>query len=201
LSGEVEAQAKGLEPTFTLDTNCIYDVEEVRSNAAAIAALVARHRAGTAKVAVVAISASELQPGGKRLENFTEFQDRLKRLGLSDLEVLKPLGFWGVSYWDQALWSAEPAETLARTIHGILFPGAFFTLDECVAAAADTDKAKRDWINRHCDQQAIWSHIYAGRDVFVTGDENFHKESKKPSLIALGAKNVLRPKDAAEYSA
>src|SRR5262249_2848608 len=70
---------------FTLDTNCWIAVEENRPEAADIRALANAHAAGVADVAIVAISASEKQKGGRYLRNFEEFQSRLNslQLGLS----------------------------------------------------------------------------------------------------------------------
>jgi hypothetical protein len=42
----------------------------------------------------------------------------------------------------------------------------------------------------------MWSHIYHGRDVFVTSDDNFHKAGKKAALIDLGAGHIERPEGA-----
>jgi hypothetical protein len=35
-----------------------------------------------------------------------------------------------------------------------------------------------------------------GREVFVTGDGNFHAPTKKPALFALGAGEICRPIEA-----
>lgn len=42
----------------------------------------------------------------------------------------------------------------------------------------------------------MWTHIRGERDVFVTNDENFHSLTKRPQLLALGARQVLRAIDA-----
>lgn len=183
--------------TYTLDTNCIYDIEDGRPNASYILDLVARHVAGAANVAVVAISASERQKDGEPLHDFGMFRERLSRLGLGQLEILKPMAYWDIAYWGWALWSSPKAEALEKSLHDIMFPEAAFLLEDCEAAASDLIEAKRKWINRKCDVQALWSHINAGRDVFVTNDFVFHQETKKPRLVQLGAKQILYPKEAA----
>jgi hypothetical protein len=53
------------------------------------------------------------------------------------------------------------------------------------------------WRNAKCDVLSIWSHIHYRRHVFVTSDGNFHKETKKPRLLALGAGRIEQPADAA----
>jgi hypothetical protein len=50
---------------------------------------------------------------------------------------------------------------------------------------------------RECDVQVLWSHINADREGFVTADDNFHATLKNPGLIALGAKRIEHPADAA----
>ena len=48
---------------------------------------------------------------------------------------------------------------------------------------SDSERVK--WRNAICDVQALWSHIHAGNDVFVSRDRNFHKASKLPKLLSL----------------
>jgi hypothetical protein len=79
--------------SFTLDTNCIIDVAENRPGAAAIRALADAHAAGEADVALVAVSASERQPGDKYLDNFNVFQERLTALRLNHLTVLPSIAY------------------------------------------------------------------------------------------------------------
>lgn len=52
------------------------------------------------------------------------------------------------------------------------------------------------WLNAKCDVQAMWSHIHASNDVFVTEDQDFLTPRRKSALIALGAGNILTPNDA-----
>ena len=82
--------------TFTLDTNCIIDIAENRPAAGAVRTLADAH-AGRADVAVVAMSASEKQQGGHYIRNFAVFRDRLVSLGLGHLNVILPMGYWGIS--------------------------------------------------------------------------------------------------------
>jgi hypothetical protein len=64
---------------FTLDTNCLFVVDESRPEAADVRALASAHQAGQADVAVVAISASENRQGGGSIEGPLSVGKRTKR--------------------------------------------------------------------------------------------------------------------------
>jgi hypothetical protein len=190
-------------PTFTFDTNCLIAIDEIderRPEAAAVQAIAAAHGIGTTHVAVVAISASENpKTGAAPVMDFAEFQARLAHLGLSHLEILRPILYWDITFWDWAEWASPATAALARQLHAVLFPNdAFEYADYCLQRGLDP-KAPVDcrWRNHVCDVQAIWSHIRHGRDIFVTSDTNFHSATKKAALIALGAKAIEKPDDAA----
>jgi len=89
--------------SFTLDTNCIIAIDELRQEAHSILELVESHRTGKASVALVAISASERQKTSKHLESFSEFQSRIKRLGLHQLDMLTPMVYFDVTFCDYCL--------------------------------------------------------------------------------------------------
>ena len=42
---------------------------------------------------------------------------------------------------------------------------------------------------------SLWSHIHYQGDTFVTSDQDFLQETKKPALIALGAGDILTPQE------
>lgn len=190
--------------TFTLDTNCIIALDLGRPEATFIHELVRAHGNGKASVAVVKITASERQKSDDcqdaYLENFAEFETRLKKLGLDGLELLEPMGYWNVGFWDHMLWSDEKMEALERCIHQILFPNKpFLWTDFCAANGIDHRSAAplhRKWLNAKCDVQAFWSHAYRSRDVYVTSDANFHKQSKLPRLAALSGGRIETPETA-----
>ena len=189
--------------SFTLDTNCIIAVDEGRPEAAAIHRLAEAHARSEADVAVVAIMASERQRHGDWLENFGDFQKRLTRLGLDHLNLCNPIGYFDISFWDHCLWSGARELALEQKIHNILFPNVEFSFsDFCVARNIPStpvvwDKVTHRWRNPKCDVQAIWSHINAHRDVFVTSDDVFHQATKKPILLQLGAGRIESPTQAA----
>lgn len=184
---------------LTLDTNCLIDVEEQRAAAPFIDALAAAHRRGHVELAIVAMSASENGKTGARTSSFGLFTDRLRSLNLDDLPHVLPMAYLDISFLSHCLWPDAAREALERDIHAVLFRDAeFLWSDYSRIHGIDPDFQGTDarWLNRKCDVQAIWSHIYSKRDIFVTSDRNFHKQTKKPALIALGASRIEYPRDA-----
>jgi hypothetical protein len=187
--------------TFTLDSNCIVDIDEGRQpNAGCLRTLLARHDAGEVSMQLVATSASERQRGGPYLENFGQFQERLAALGLGHLQLLAPVGKADVSYADWCVAAGPDDISLLKQIHGVLFPGTAYELHAALATAgpgADPEAIERKWRNRALDVDALWCHIRYGGDVFVTNDDAFFKMTKRGPLAKLGAPRILRPCDAA----
>lgn len=183
---------------FTLDSNCVYAIEEERPEAPALQELVAAHRNGIADVALVAITASErqrLQP----LESFGEFSERVKKLGLGSMEMLKPMFYWDVTFWDFSFEPDDAWKDAETDIHQILFPSVeFHWSDYCAKRGIPVDDVHRDqkWKNVKCDVQAYWSHVYAARTVFVTSDKNFHKKSKSAALTDQFGGHIATPAQA-----
>ena len=81
---------------FTLDTNCIIDLEENRANAEHVRSLVNAWKNGQIELAVVAVSASENQKGGTASRDFTAFEAKLDDVGLAGVHHLLPLAKWDV---------------------------------------------------------------------------------------------------------
>lgn len=185
--------------SFTLDTNCILAVDEGRPEGAFVLKLAEMHKSGTASVALVAISASEKQKPLRSITNFDQFFDRITRLGLGHLEIIDPMVYWDVSFWDHGLWSDEAMIDLERKIHEILFKGIEFDWSVyCATRGLDVNDPHPDdkWRNAKCDVQAFWSHAHRRRDVFVTSDKNFRQASKKPQLVALAGGSIETPDSA-----
>ena len=185
--------------TFSLDTNCLIDIAEERPNSGAIRALADAHARGEVSVAVVAISASEKQKTGEHLTNFEQFRTRLEILALGHLEILKPIGYSDIGFWDWAYAARPERVALENKIHDVLFPNVEFQWSEfCSARGWDPNAHPVDakWRNAKCDVQALWSHIHHGRNVFVTGDAKFHAVTKLPALIALDAGQIASPQSA-----
>ena len=190
-------QEKRMSLTFTLDTNCLIDIEESRPAAAAVRKLADAHATGTADVAVVAMSASERQKNGQHLGSFTEFQARLATLSLAHLSVVLPMMYLDISFWDHCLWVDNAMIGLERQIYAILFPKMqFLWEDYCRDSGIDPppNAPTGKWRNCKCDVQAMWSHMHGQRQVFVTSDQNFHRN--RSALIGLGAGRIESPDDA-----
>lgn len=186
--------------TFTLDTNCIIAVDESRPEGVFIREIAEAHRSFAASVGLVAISASERQKTNGHIENFTEFKERIASLDLDHLDLLEPMMYCDITFWDFCLWCDESMGVLERCIHEILFPKIpFLWVDYCAANGLDpkTNRPDKIWRNAKCDVQVFWSHAYRKRDVFITSDKNFHAASKKPKLLALAGGRIEFPQSAA----
>jgi len=186
-------------PRVTLDQNCIIDLEENRSASSDIQRLIARHHSGAISLRLVAISASERQPGGTYAQDFQEFKQKVAAVGLAGMEILLPPWYLGLTFLGQGLLASEAMADLEKQIHEVLFPDVPFEYqDYCASHGIDpsTDRRNPNWVNKRCDVLGLWSHIHHGGDIFVTSDTNFHAVTKKPALIALGAGNILKPAEA-----
>jgi len=174
---------------LVIDTNCIIDLEIRGKNYGHLMKIVSKWKSGDIDLGVVAISASENQKGGWLSNSFGDFQRKLINAGLQGVEILSPMAFWDVTYYDQALWSDVKMKELDKNIHKALFPGSHIEFPN------DDDSMKRKWRNKKCDVQIVWAIIYHKWDVLVTSDDNFHEKEKY--LLPLGLKNVLYPFEAA----
>jgi hypothetical protein len=167
--------------TFTLDTNCLIDVDDNRPARGSVLQLIDAADKGFADVAMVASSASELQPGRQYLKTFASFRDRMQELGFGSIKLLMPIAYFDLSFWDHAIMPSQPQMQRERLIFETLFPGTPYNWLEYAAATGldieqiDNPRAFK-WRNRLCDAQAFWAHDDNQRDVFVTGDERFKKQ-------------------------
>jgi hypothetical protein len=186
-------------PKLTLDMNCIIDLEKNNSYAPDLLKLVELNIERKIDLRITAASASEQKPDDTSASNFSEFKDRLARIGLSSLEILPTLLYVGVSYIGYCLVGGGKLSELEESIQQILFPQVELGFsDYCKkrGLALDDQKAWRRWVNRKCDVLGMFSHIWHNGDLFVTRDSNFHKEKNKLALIRLGAGNILTPQNA-----
>jgi hypothetical protein len=188
---------------ITLDTNCLVDLELKEGAYIDLQKIISSHNLGNIEVSVPGIGASERLKGGTFAKSFTAFQERLRRISPKELHILKPLAYWNISYWDWSILAGEDTVGLERNIHNVLFPEHKFIwsdqaellgLDSNIAASED-HKEFIKWRNRKCDVLGLWCHIFYANDIFVTRDKNFHKKSKKPLLINLGAKSICYPSE------
>lgn len=182
----------------TLDTNCLIDIEEDRENAIYLRQLIKWHR-DKINLRVVGVSASERQPNGRIAKTFKEFKQKLRNISLGDIEILKPIACFSIGFWDWCIYADDTMAEFEKQIHHILFPDIEFSYkDYCLKKQINPLETKVDWkwLNAKCDVQVLWSHIHYGGGIFVTSDNNFHKESKKPLLISLGVGDIQTPKEA-----
>jgi hypothetical protein len=187
---------KGIATRFTLDTNCAIDVEEGRPDAPFIRELVDRHGRNI-NVAISAIGASERLRDKSYAKNFSQFQRKMEAIGFEALELLPPLAYIDIFFWDCCVM-ADETESLERDIHSVLFPNIeFMWVEYAKVRGLPVDAMDRNWRNAKCDVLGLWCHIRHGSGVFVTSDSNFHASTKQDKLRALGAGTIAYPKDAA----
>ena len=177
---------------ITLDTNCLIDLDEDRANAAAVRRLTAACRDESISVALAASSATERQKDGSSLQNLRMFDERLKDLGLSHLQILPSLGRRDMDFWDAAVWAGPAELKLEQEILCILFPSYAAIGSDDLSRELETRRGR----NRLMDARAFWAHAVAERDIFVTSDENFLKKEAKLSAIYPG--RIMKPADAVD---
>jgi hypothetical protein len=181
---------------ITLDNNCLISLDTQDKDSPAIRQILHLHKKGIAQVFIPEIAASENLQGGKRHENFREFEQFLVKIGCYDCGRLAPLCHVDVTYIDHCVVSTSELDELEESVHRILFPKMPFRYaDYCrlKGIAPNSGIIDKKWRRARCDVSAMWCHIHYVNDVFVTNDSNFHKATKKPRLLALGAKEILRP--------
>ena len=186
---------------ITLDNNCIIDLEKNNTYAFPLRKLVEMHNSQKINLRVTAISASEQRPDKTYVSHFSKFKHRLAVIGLGNVEILPTILYFGLGFYGHSLWGGGELDELERKIQGILFPTIELEYkDFCKKQGLKMDdkKAWSRWVNAKCDVLALWSHIWYDGDIFVTTDQDFHKKTKKPKLIGLGAGKILRPVEALE---
>ncbi len=127
---------------LTFDTNCFVALDDHREpEASCIRKLLKLHEDGQVQVRMVASSASEKQRDKTYLRNFGAFQVRLVALGLAHIELLKPLAYWDVAFYDWAVYGDGEASELDERIHQALFPSQPFSLRGCLDQVGGQDHA------------------------------------------------------------
>ena len=181
----------------TLDTNCLIDLEIQRENAIHLDSVINYWQQNKIELQVVAISESERTKDMERPKTFQLFKDLLSSLGLDGASILKSIAYFGIAFYDWAIFCNEDMLQKEEEIHKVLFPNiAFNRSDYCESDLNDPKYHK--WINAKCDVQALWSHIHNGGDIFISSDNNYHKATKKPVLENMGAGVIATPKDAVD---
>jgi hypothetical protein len=174
---------------LTIDHNVIIDLANGSSNVARLREII---EAEQNQVYVVEIGASEMRQRGIRPDRYDLFEELLKEAGISKLPRLMPMMIWNVTFWDHGIWSNSSMSNCAKEIEQILF-GESPPIN--IAGESDTTPKFAAWLNRICDVHTMWSHLYYANDVFVSSDRNFHKTTKHPRLIEMGAGKICRPEE------
>ena len=159
------------------------DLEDRTGQATAIWELIKLHRGANIQLFVSAIPAAPHLSGKAVPENYGQFEDRLKALGIHDLPSVLPTGRNEMSFWGAAV-CGDDRDDLVETIHKI------------VHSTVDTLFLKSRSRTVLCDAEGLAAHIRSGHDIFVTSDQHFRKATRRQALIALGAKNILTPEEA-----
>lgn len=182
--------------TFTLDTNCLIDVDEERAAAVHIRALLEAHQQGSADLAMVASSASERQRRDVFLSSLDVFNERRTALGFGDLPLLPSIARWDVSFFNNSLWGSAEGTEREHQLYSALFPN---LPPEWAAHAAARGASVDDtqglaylrWRNQMLDAQALWAHDFAGRSVFVTSDAQLKRLDGHPLFPSMIVKPPL----------
>jgi len=191
----------------TIDMNCVIDLELHQGAETHLRELIRLHDRGQITICVPAIQASERLLNGSYAPSFSEFQRRVSRLSSREFKLLRPLGYVGITYVGWCMIAGEESTLLEERIHKVLFPGKESKWQaHAELCGLDPERAPKrqhgewvKWRNRKSDTLAMWCHIHYQCDCFVTRDRNFHKKTKKPALVGLGARSILSPKDAVRF--
>ena len=190
---------------FSLDWNCVIEVEEGQPQADAVNTLIAAHRMGQIEVALLEASASENTKSKVFPGNAELFLKRVARLGWDDLPLVPMPGIRGLSYWDHAYY-VDDSEAFERKFDAIWavmaprfarHPQAHLKPDQTLDDAAIQSDGLSKWRNTWCDAMSAYTHIHAKRDVFVTNntrDFQGHAEALEP----LGMTRIATPNDAVQ---
>ena len=172
---------------LTLDHNVVIDFVIGSSRAASLKKLL---KDPSSQAHVVEIGASEMRKFGVKPDRYDLFEQLLSQAGLAELPRLAPMAIWDVTFWDHALWCDDTMSNQAKQIEDILFGDS-----QPINIASEPEGSPKlvAWLNRICDIQSIWCHLHYKNEVFVTSDGNFHKATKLPRLLALGAGRIARP--------
>lgn len=181
----------------TLDMNCIIDLEEGRPIAPYLRMLFDLHE-NQIMLRVVAISVSERRPDGRYASDFSEFRERISAIGLSDVEILKPICYVGITFDDWCVVAVDQMMELERKIQKALFPNIEFTYDDFLKIHGldpNSEEVYWQWVNAKCDVLSLWSHIWYGGGIFVTTDNDIYNWTKRIALITLGAGDIEKPEE------
>lgn len=185
---------------LTFDFNCIISIENKENTASHLINLIELHNNGKISIYVPAISANEKITSGNYANNISGFKKRLMKLSKRPIEILAPMLYLGISFFDYSIFGNNEMENLDKEIHNTLFPNIpYYWADFVKLEGGNLNQLDPKWMNPRCDSISMWCHINYGNDIFVSNDNNFFKKVKYHKLIKLGAKEILKPIDAYKF--
>jgi hypothetical protein len=184
---------------ITLDSQILFDILEQREDYLISLELKKLFDLGIINLRVTASSGSENRKDKQPVRNIQDFMKMLNLINLNSATILDPIMYWGISFWGHALNASEEMIKVEKELFEILHDVPHNYKEYCLLKNIDSSTTDPKWRNKLCDTQVIWCHIWYQGDVFITRDKNFHKQTKKPKLIELGAKNIMYPEEALNY--
>jgi hypothetical protein len=173
----------------TLDHRCILHLADRTPTGKHLAAVL---RNPALDCRVVNIADAAMRGRGVRPEAYGRFEELLAAAGVAGLTRLDPMFVVDVTFWGRCVIVDEDDVELAGSIGTALFgEGPRFEVPE---EGIDSPVGRR-WLQKHCDVQALWCHLHYGSEAFLTPDEFFRREERRPGLAALGAGRICLPFD------
>jgi hypothetical protein len=172
---------------LTLDHNVVIDLANRSPNVERLREVL---KDGSHQASLVEIGASEMRQRGIKPDRYDLFEQLLQDAGIASLPRLVPMAIWGVTFWNHGLWSDEEMVAQAKHLEEILF-GESPPID--ITGESEESPKVAAWLNRICDVQGMWCHLHYKNEIFVSSDRNFHRPTKAPRLLALGAGKISRP--------
>ncbi|CUH65562.1 hypothetical protein TG4357_01936 [Thalassovita gelatinovora] len=182
--------------TLTFDWNCVVSAEKRDVQSRYVQRLVDLHLAKQVDVAITTISASESLPGSKTLcQSAEQFNDRLEKLGWSELTILFGPLIWDLTYWDMARFvDSDAYEKLIDDIWAIIGGIQVRQLPASVTTDLLHSSEMKKWRNVWCDVHTLWTHLDADRDVFITTNTRDF-QNKFSELQSLGLRSIKTPEE------
>jgi hypothetical protein len=174
-------------------------VEKNEPSAVAINRLVELHRKRRLSAGLTTVSAAETLAGTKEFPASAEqFRRRVEALEWHDLDIILGPAVTGFSYNGFSKIVSASFQSEVDALWGVMFPNIAQILPKATGQEELWSSTFKKWRNAWCDVHTVWTHVDAGRDVFVTldADDILKKEGK---LAELGLNRVMTPDCAIQY--
>lgn len=175
-------------------------VENQEPQATFVIDLVNAHRQNEIEVALLAASASENDKSKLFPGNAAFFKERVKKLGWDDLPIVPMPGIFGLSYIDFCFFVGdnEAFERDVDALWQVIAPNVPQKPSDHLADGQQLNDETiqsyelSKWRNTWCDVISAYSHIHAGRDIYVTNNtSDFQRKAR--SLANLGMEQIATP--------